>query len=154
MGLFGNAEEAKKVVPQQSGNVTNNSIGQGTTLKGDVETHGILRMDGKLIGNLQCHSKLFLGNDGQVEGDVFAQNAEIEGEIHGKIEVAENLILRSSAVVHGDIITKSLTIDPGAVFNGQCQMGKERPLLASSTASSSESISVEQKEAEKDEATQ
>ncbi|AZQ60709.1 polymer-forming cytoskeletal protein [Flammeovirga pectinis] len=144
MGLFGNNED--KITPtQQPSNVTNNTIGQGTTLRGDVETHGILRMDGKLIGNLHCHSKLFLGTEGQVEGDIFAQNAEIEGEIHGKIEVADNLVLRASAVVHGDIITKKLTIDPGAIFNGQCHMGESRPLLAPSD-NSSEAEKVEDNE--------
>lgn len=146
MGLFKNNEE--KIVPtQQAGNGANNTIGQGTTLKGDVETHGILRMDGKVIGNLHCHSKLFLGKDGQVEGDIFSQNAEIEGEIHGKIQVADNLVLRASAVVHGDIITKKLTIDPGAIFNGQCHMGEsEKPLLA--TMASDENV-VEENETAK-----
>ncbi|ANQ50001.1 polymer-forming cytoskeletal protein [Flammeovirga yaeyamensis] len=147
MGLFGNNEERSVAPVPQGGTATNNTIGHGTTLKGDVETHGVLRMDGKIIGNLQCHSKFFLGNDGQIEGDVFAQNAEIEGEIHGRIEVAENLVLRGSAVIHGDIITKSLTIDPGAVFNGTCKMGNEKPLLTSTTSTSQETVNaVDEKE--------
>ncbi|NME66451.1 polymer-forming cytoskeletal protein [Flammeovirga aprica JL-4] len=135
--MFKNNEE--RVAPtQQSSNAANNTIGHGTTLKGDVETHGILRMDGKVIGNLHCHSKLFLGKDGQIEGDIFSQNAEIEGEIHGKIEVSENLVLRASAVIHGDIVTKSLTIDPGAVFNGQCHMGESaKPLLTEKASKTS-----------------
>jgi cytoskeletal protein CcmA (bactofilin family) len=58
-----------------------------------------------------------------VEGTVLAQNAEIAGEIQGSIEVAELLILRPSAVIHGDIVTNKLVVESGATFNGSCRMG-------------------------------
>jgi cytoskeletal protein CcmA (bactofilin family) len=52
-----------------------------------------------------------------------AQNADIEGGVKGKIEISEMLVLKATAVVHGDITAGKLVVEPGAVFNGSCKMG-------------------------------
>ena len=58
-----------------------------------------------------------------VDGNVLAQNAEVLGEVKGKLEVTDLLTLKPSAVVHGDIITNKLVVETGAKFNGGCKMG-------------------------------
>jgi cytoskeletal protein CcmA (bactofilin family) len=58
-----------------------------------------------------------------VEGNIIAQNADLEGEVRGKIDVSEMLVLKSTAVIHGDISTGKLVVEPGALFNGSCKMG-------------------------------
>ena len=40
-----------------------------------------------------------------------------------KLEVAELLVLKATAVIHGDIVTGKLVVEPGAIFNGTCKMG-------------------------------
>jgi len=50
-------------------------------------------------------------------------NADIEGEVKGKLEVAELLVLKATAVINGDIVTGKLVVEPGAIFNGSCKMG-------------------------------
>lgn len=102
---------------------SSNTIGKGTTITGDVETFGNIRVDGKVIGNIKTKSKLVLGNSSHIEGNILAQNAEIEGEVKGVVEVSELLILKPSAVVHGNIITNKLVVESGATFNGDCKMG-------------------------------
>ena len=52
-----------------------------------------------------------------------AQNADVEGAVRGKIEISDVLVLKATAVVHGDISTGKLVVEPGAVFNGSCKMG-------------------------------
>ena len=64
-----------------------------------------------------------MGQSSHVEGDIMAQNAEIAGEVKGRLEVSELLILKPTAVINGDIITNKLLVETGAVFNGSCQMG-------------------------------
>ncbi|MDZ7650830.1 MAG: polymer-forming cytoskeletal protein [Cytophagales bacterium] len=64
-----------------------------------------------------------LGHSSHVEGNIIAQNADIEGEVKGKLEVSELLILKATAKIHGDIITGKLVVEPGAAFNGSCKMG-------------------------------
>lgn len=127
MSLFGNKNVSHEEVKQSN---STNTIAKGTTITGNVDTFGNFRLDGKLVGDLRSKSKVFIGQGSHVDGNIFAQNAEVEGEITGKIEISESLVLRATAVVHGDIFTGKLTIDPGATFNGQCHMGDAKSLKA------------------------
>lgn len=102
---------------------SSNTIGKGTTITGDIETFGNIRIDGKVVGNIKTKTKLVLGNTSVIEGNVLSQNAEIEGEVKGVVEITELLVLKPSAVVHGDIITNKLIVESGATFNGECKMG-------------------------------
>ncbi len=115
------SKEQKKVAEEISNST--NTIGKGTVLEGNIETYGNIRIEGKVIGNIKSKSKIALGNSSHVEGNIIAQNADLEGEVKGRIEITEMLILKATAVVHGDIITGKLVVEPGAVFNGTCKMG-------------------------------
>lgn len=100
-----------------------NIIGSGTSINGDVVSNGDLRIDGSLTGNLNTKAKLVLGAPGKILGEVYCKNSEISGQIDGKITVEELLILKSTAKITGDIITSKLSIEPGAIFTGTCNMG-------------------------------
>lgn len=114
-------KEEKKVAEELSN--SSNTIGKGTTVEGNIETYGNLRVDGRVVGNIVTKSKLVLGQTSQVEGNILAQNAEVLGEIKGKIEVSDLLILKPSSVIRGDILTSKLIVETGATFNGGCKMG-------------------------------
>ncbi len=99
-----------------------NVIGEGTSIQGDMKSSGDVRIDGELIGNLNIQGKLVLGLNGKIKGEILCKNAELSGRIDGKIRVNELLSLKASAKLMGDIITKRLAIEPGAIFSGTCQM--------------------------------
>ncbi len=115
------SKEEKRVAEEISN--SSNTIGKGTFLEGNVETYGNIRIEGKVTGNVKSKSKVALGPSSFVQGNVVAQNADLEGEVKGRIEVAELLVLKATAVIHGDIVTGKLVVEPGAVFNGTCKMG-------------------------------
>lgn len=119
--MFNNKQE--KIQMAQEITSSSNTIGKGTTITGDIETFGNIRIDGKVVGNIKTKSKLVLGNTSNIEGNVLAQNAEIEGEVKGIVEITELLVLKPSAVIHGDIVTNKLIVEAGAAFNGGCKMG-------------------------------
>ncbi len=100
-----------------------NNIGKGTTVEGNIETLGNIRLEGKMIGNLKTKAKFVSAASSKMDGNTLSQNAEIAGEISGTVEVSELLILKSTAVIHGDIITNKLIVESGATFNGACKMG-------------------------------
>lgn len=114
-------KEEKKAADE----ITNSSnvIGKGTVLEGNIETAGNIRIEGRIVGNLKSRSKVALGHSSVVDGNVSAQNADIEGTVKGRVEIADMLVLKSTANVHGDISTGKLVVEPGAVFNGSCKMG-------------------------------
>lgn len=115
------SKEQKRAADEISN--SSNVIGKGTILEGNVETFGNIRIEGKVTGNVKSKSKIALGNSSHIDGNIMAQNADIEGEVKGRIEISEMLVLKATAVIHGDIITGKLVVEPGAVFNGSCKMG-------------------------------
>ncbi|TDG95167.1 bactofilin family protein [Cardinium endosymbiont of Culicoides punctatus] len=104
-----------------------NIIGQGSNLEGNISATGNIRIEGKITGGIQTKAKAVLSHTAQVQGNIFAQNAEIGGEVRGTIEVVELLVLKSTAVVFGDIIASKLVFEEGACFDGKCKMGKNKP---------------------------
>ena len=100
-----------------------NLIGGGTKITGDITSAGDVRIDGHLTGNIVIAGKFVLGPHGMVEGNITSANADLSGEIKGKVNVTETLMLKSSARINGDIITGKLSIEPGALFTGTCNMG-------------------------------
>ena len=120
--MFNNNKETKKDIAELSN--SNTHIAKGTTLVGNLETAGNMRIEGKIVGNVICKSKVVLGDPSAlIEGNVLSQNAEIYGEVKGIVEIAELLTLKATAVIHGDIITNKLVVETGAIFNGTCKMG-------------------------------
>ena len=99
-----------------------NIIKADTYITGDIFSGGNIRIDGVLKGTLKCIGKMILGPTGRVEGDVVAQNADLEGKIKGNVLVAELLSLKATAEINGDITSNKLAIEPGARFTGACNM--------------------------------
>ena len=102
-----------------------NIVGVGTEITGDINTNGDIRIDGFLSGNIITEGKLVVGETGKIKGEVNCKNSEVLGMIEGKIKVKELLTLKSSARIYGDIITKKLSIEPGSLFTGNCNMNDD-----------------------------
>ncbi len=100
-----------------------NLIGNGTNIVGDITSNGDVRIDGSLKGNISISGKLVIGPSGLLEGNVQCQNADVSGEIRGKVNVTELLTLKATSKLLGDIITGKISIEPNATFTGTCNMG-------------------------------
>jgi len=101
-----------------------NLISSSTKVTGDISTESDIRIDGVLNGNLITNGRLIIGTNGKIEGDIRCKSAEIEGVMKGKIITDELLSLKSTSSFTGDITTSQLLIEPGAIFQGNCQMNK------------------------------
>ena len=99
-----------------------NIISDGTTIKGDVNASGDIRIDGKLTGNISAKGKLVVGPSGRIEGEINCSNVEVSGFIKGKVTANELLTLKTTSRIEGDIATGKLSVEPGAVFTGTCAM--------------------------------
>lgn len=118
--MFGNNKTEKEAAELAN---KKNQIEKGTKITGDIESHGNIRFDGEMIGNVTSHSKVVLGESCVMDGKLVAQNAEISGEIKGTIEVSDLLILKETAIVHADAIYGKIQIDQGAVVYGALKQG-------------------------------
>jgi len=107
---------------QQSG-LMFNALTAGSKITGTINADSDYRIDGIIDGELQCSGKVVIGEAGKVKGTIICQNAEILGLLEGKITCNQQLSLRSSGKIVGDVNTKTLIVEPGALFNGTCAMG-------------------------------
>lgn len=105
-------------------------IAMGTTLTGDIESDGDMRIDGNIIGHVYCKARVVLGETGIIQGDLHATNADIFGTVNGNVIAKDMLCLKSKSSINGNIQTGKLQIDPSSVFNGQCKMTSEQATQA------------------------
>jgi cytoskeletal protein CcmA (bactofilin family) len=99
-----------------------NRIVEGTSIVGDIVSKADFRLDGELIGNFTSQGKLVIGAKGAVKGEIICNNADVEGEFHGKIKVLEILNIKATARIHGEVLVGKLSIEPGAEFTATCTM--------------------------------
>ncbi|MBL7904752.1 MAG: polymer-forming cytoskeletal protein [Bacteroidales bacterium] len=116
---------AKNTIPEPPPSA--NLIQSGTTITGDIQSNGNIRIDGILTGTINAGGKVILGSTGSVEGDIRCMNADIEGRVNGSIRVRELLSFKATADVTGEIFTGKLAIEPGARFTGTCRMDSAPP---------------------------
>ena len=114
--------ETKKPKSQQSGLSQQNMIAHGTIFEGDLKSEGDFRIEGAIKGTLITKGKVVIGHSGTIEGSLTCTNADIEGQVKGKLTITSTLSLRASAHVEGDVQTGKLAVEPGATFNAHCQM--------------------------------
>jgi cytoskeletal protein CcmA (bactofilin family) len=115
-------------------------IGAGTSMKGDITSNGDLRIDGTLVGNIHCSAKVVIGANGNVQGDINGQQADIMGKVTGTINVKDLLQLKGGSILNGNIKAAKLQIEPTANFNGECHMAAVAATTAPAGKSSTQEI--------------
>ena len=73
--------------------------------------------------NIIAQGKIVVGQQGNIKGNVDCSNAEVMGNINGKMIVSGTLSLKATSKIWGQIKTKILSIEPEAQFTGTCEMG-------------------------------
>lgn len=104
-------------------------IGPSVKVEGNFAGSGNVVVEGNFNGTLKTSQNLRVGSEAKVKADVEAANAYVAGEIRGNLKVAGRTELTASAKVFGNIETKVVSIEPGALFNGKCVMTSAEPAL-------------------------
>lgn len=101
-------------------------IGAGVNLEGNFVGEGNIIIRGRVKGSIETKNDLKIEAGASVEADIKAKNVFLAGETKGNIKVEERISLGSSARLLGNIDCKFLSVEDGAVFNGECHMGEKR----------------------------
>jgi len=99
-----------------------NLIGHGTTVEGRVRSQGSVRVDGRVIGEVNAYQSVSIGASGEVEGNISAKSITVGGKVRGNLSAQEKLVFLEKATILGDIRAAKLVIDEGATFDGKCSM--------------------------------
>ena len=98
-------------------------ISSGVKIEGKITTNGNIRVDGELLGDITSQNNVIVGESGQVNGQINADLITIGGKVAGTVRAKEKLVLDAKGNLKGDIFTKTLVIEAGAIFEGKSTMG-------------------------------
>lgn len=99
----------------------NTIIGNDIVFKGDLHGDSVIRIDGKVEGNITLKQGIILGEKAFVEGNMESDYIILFGHIKGNIKSKE-IILKSTGTVQGDIVTDALEIEMGSRYNGNLKI--------------------------------
>lgn len=108
-------------------------IGSDLSIEGQsitIRCKGLLRVNGDIQADLHG-KKLIVGDEATITGAISAEAVDVYGKVQGSIE-ATSVLLRATADVEGDISSKTLSIEPGASFDGRARkLSDQRPVESS-----------------------
>lgn len=96
-------------------------LGKGSQFKGAITFEGVIRIDGRLDGEIHTKGTLVVGEHAVIEGDVNADVAIIGGRVAGTVIAREKVHLLATGAVIGTIKTQVLLVEEGARFMGACE---------------------------------
>ncbi len=100
-------------------------IGEGFVIIGEVRGSSVIRIEGKIIGNVHVENGVILGEKGNIEGDLHTKSAMIYGTIKGNVKSSQ-LEIKKTGLINGDIYTDTLEIELGAQYNGKLNMRRQQ----------------------------
>ncbi len=105
-------------------------IGEGYVFTGELQGSSVIRIEGKIIGNVNVDAGVVLGEKGFIEGNIKSQSVIIYGTVNGDVK-STHLEIKKTGHVNGEITTDSLEIELGAQYNGKLNMQPQQILMAS-----------------------
>jgi cytoskeletal protein CcmA (bactofilin family) len=114
------------------------TIGQSITVVGDVSGEEDLTVLGRVEGRIDLsQNSVTVGRTGRVKADVFAKNVSVEGEVQGNVFAGEQIVLRKSGGVHGNLTSPRVTLEDGCKFKGSIDMDPQSADRARAAAGAS-----------------
>ena len=100
-------------------------IGEGTQVTGDFTTTEPISIYGKLEGNIESSSSVFVAENGVMCGNGVMQVLDVKGSVEGDIKCLEVAKIAESGKVSGSLATVRLQTEDGSTFDGKLSMIKK-----------------------------
>lgn len=98
-------------------------IGKSVIIRGDLSGNEDLYMDGDIEGTITLkESRLTVGPNAHLRADVSVRDIVIFGHVTGNVHATGRVDLRQSALVSGDILAGTLSIEESAVLKGRVEL--------------------------------
>jgi cytoskeletal protein CcmA (bactofilin family) len=100
-------------------------------IQGDVEGKVVLK-----------NNSLTVGKNGRIRADLYAKMIAVEGSVQGNLYGQEQIVVRQSGNVKGNLVSPRVTIEDGAKFKGSIDMDSAEKLAARAAAGRPEAASL------------
>src|SRR3954462_984896 len=95
------------------------------TIRGNIDTDGTVRVDGRVEGSSHRAGTLIVGVGGLVIGNVEAREVVVAGHVLGHVHARGRIEIESGAAVHGDIRANAMVLREGGAVEGQISIGSD-----------------------------
>ncbi len=99
-------------------------LGKETSFEGKMTFQGVFRLEGKFEGEIFESGTLIVGESAVIKGKVDVQTIIISGHVEGEINASNRVEIHSAGKFFGNLLTPSVVINEGGVFEGHCKMEK------------------------------
>ncbi len=100
------------------------TIGPSISIKGDLTGEEDLLIQGHVEGKIDLkQNNVTVGKNGRIKADIYAKLVTIEGEVDGNLFGQDQIVVRGTANVRGNISAPRVSIEDGARFKGGIDMG-------------------------------
>ena len=98
-------------------------LGKGSRVSGKLNFDGTVRVDGHVEGEIAAQDTLIVGERAVVTAQISGNTVVIRGKVTGDINARKRVEIRAPGKLFGNIVTPSLVIHDGVIFEGHCSMG-------------------------------
>lgn len=106
-------------------------IGAETTIEGSIRLKTSLRVEGKIIGEVECDGDVIIGKEGSIEPKIKAKNIIVSGIVKGDLYASEKLHILTGGSFSGKAKMNGIIIEEGGQFNGESSMNQVFELSSS-----------------------
>src|ERR1700748_1024154 len=96
----------------------------------DLFSDKLILLDESLSGNLFCAEEIVVEQNGILSGNMTAKRCIVSGTINGDIVSTDQMDIKSTAVIRGNIKSAAINIEPGAVINGKVIIASDNKAAA------------------------
>ena len=98
-------------------------IGSTISIKGDLTGEEDLLIEGRVEGKIELrHHSVTVGKNGHIKADIYGKTITVEGTVEGNLYGEEQLIVRQSGTVRGNIVSPRVALEDGSNFKGSIDM--------------------------------
>lgn len=95
------------------------TIGQSIVIKGEISGTEPIYIDGRIEGKINfADSRITVGRHGEVVANIIAKEVVVMGVVKGNVECTERLDMRAEGSLTGDVVTRLISVEAGAVMKG------------------------------------
>ena len=99
------------------------TIGPSISIRGDVSGEEDLIVQGRVEGTVTLkQNNVIVGKEGRIKANVHARVIEIEGQVEGDLHGDEQVVVRRSGNIRGNVVAPRVTLEDGCKFKGSIDM--------------------------------
>ena len=100
-----------------------NILSNDVHIKGSVRFTNDLLVDGRIEGEISSDGALTVAENAHIKAEISTKSVVIYGKVHGNITCTDQVEIKASAEMVGDVKAGTLSIEPGAIFVGKSEVG-------------------------------